>query len=697
MAARSSRESGSTVTLSQIAELAGVRPSAVSNWRKRFDDFPRPVETGGGGRDVFSLTEAEAWLKKHDRFGSQRGSERLLFEAAGLLRGQVSTDDYLAILCSAIALAHVADRTGEQRPNLADKKTVFELVEAVEDAQPELRGLFEPLMRIDAAKALQVFELLRRLSFEDRPSAFESVLDRAQTRFAETRTSEPLRDLLIELAHEGAQVVLDPAAGEGGFLLAAAEASEGRARLLGQEVNQGTWTIARQRFLVHDIDVTIARGDSLSEDAFPGLRADVVLCDPPYGARGKPDMMSVADPRWTFGLPSVRSSDYFWLQHVIYHLADQGRGYVLLPTGSLYRRGREGEIRNEMIRRGAVEAVVSLPAGVARHTSIPLSLWILRQPLAAKEPPPVLLVDASGAAESGTDTTLGALEIRRISDLFRSWRQAQNAETHIPGFAAAVPVLELLKGEASLLPTRWVRYERTLNRRQRREEQEAAIQRFRLARQALVDADADTDPGDDLEPPRWESVRSLVVSEAAQVIRGARVRPEGFVAEGTRALRARDIRDGYIHDDDPRFVDLDRMKPRPTLTEPGDIILSPGGGEPRAAVDEKGGHVLVFPLQALRIRHELLDPFVAAAFLESPRNRRFVTGTTYGYARVDVRDLELPVLPRADAARVRERLERIALNERLARELAESSRALRETMLELAGYVPSDEEDSERE
>ena len=72
------KRSDATVTLSQIAELAGYGASAVSNWRKRFDDFPRPVETAGGGRDLYLLAEVEEWLRAHDRLDPKRANERLL-------------------------------------------------------------------------------------------------------------------------------------------------------------------------------------------------------------------------------------------------------------------------------------------------------------------------------------------------------------------------------------------------------------------------------------------------------------------------------------------------------------------------------------------------------------------------------------------------------------------------------------------
>jgi len=52
------------VGLAEIAALAGVSPAAVSNWRKRFPDFPRPVETLRAG-PIFDSHQIRRWLRKH--------------------------------------------------------------------------------------------------------------------------------------------------------------------------------------------------------------------------------------------------------------------------------------------------------------------------------------------------------------------------------------------------------------------------------------------------------------------------------------------------------------------------------------------------------------------------------------------------------------------------------------------------------
>jgi chromosome partitioning protein len=49
--------------LFEVAEMAGVTPAAVANWRKRAKDFPKPVANLKSG-PVFRLSQIRAWLRK---------------------------------------------------------------------------------------------------------------------------------------------------------------------------------------------------------------------------------------------------------------------------------------------------------------------------------------------------------------------------------------------------------------------------------------------------------------------------------------------------------------------------------------------------------------------------------------------------------------------------------------------------------
>jgi N-6 DNA Methylase len=673
------------VTLSQIAELAGVRPSAVSNWRKRFTDFPDPVGSATGGRDLFSLTAVEAWLADHNRLSDAKKGERFLFEAADILRSELDVRGITEVLCAALTLAY----TVPDHEALVDDDLRRTIGRSERD-DPSLVGVFASLEALAPITRKRLLELVIQLDPVVVPDLFDWALAR-YPRFVQTRTSDRLTELLVKLSFGESSgrigTLFDPAVGQGNLLLAAARAKGSRLDAFGQDLDEGALRIAKQRFRLRCYDATLSPGNSLLHDAFPDLNADVVLCDPPYGVKVDFPAESMADPRWRFGQPTADTGDYAWLQHVIHHLTPDGRGYILLPANTLVRRGRGAEIRAQLLRRGAVEAIVALPPRAAEHTAIPLALWVVRPTTDNREPTPILIVDGTGAAGKPSEP-LDLPLIDRIAQTMRTWRARAEVRDSDHGFAAVVPVIEILGPNSNLNPARWVNHESTLNVSQRRRAFEQAVQTVRSAREKLSTNEIDTRKlRGNPESLTWVSMSDLVSDGRAEVIRGLRVGSEDHRQEGTPLLRVGDLRTDDGHMKETLFVDVKTLRHPPKLTRPGDILISPVGDRVRAMVDEHGGCVLASPLQALRLHGNWMNPNVAAAFLESGRNRRLVGAATSVVAHVDIREFQLPIIPLSEAAELEMVLEQLDASEVLAHDIATASRAARDALLDLGGYA----------
>ena len=294
---------------------------------------------------------------------------------------------------------------------------------------------------------------------ETRVSVFEEVLTRLarSDRFgAEFATPDDLSYLVTQIAGPAAHL-FDPALGEGGLLLMAAVTSEdaGSSHLVGVERNRDVARIARSRYYLYEVEAEVVVGDALAmgPSAFP--KADLVLLDPPYGMREWGDADTYRDPAWRFGIPPARSSDLAWLQLAALTLAPEGRAYVVLPTGSLFRHGPERAIRERMLEAGAVEAVIQLPARLRPDTGISLALWILCASGANAERD-VLLVDASDLGEPGrSQTALPESTVDRLAGLVHAWRASGGIDEDNLEVARAVPVAEVLANGADLSPKRY--------------------------------------------------------------------------------------------------------------------------------------------------------------------------------------------------------------------------------------------------
>ncbi|MFE4519417.1 N-6 DNA methylase, partial [Kitasatospora sp. NPDC056783] len=313
------------ITAAGIARLAGVGRAAVSNWRRRHADFPKPV----GGTDTspaFDLAEVERWLRGQGKLGRVPLSERVWQQVEGDPEGAAA-----ALLAVGTALLGGGDADPERR----------ELITGARELAKELGGR-------------QAFEFLMGRHLEAGPRQY-------------TLTPAPLAELMAELAGP-AELVLDPACGFGALLGAAGPA----ATVAGQELDPDLAALTAVRLALRaDGPVDVRAGDSLRADAHPELRADAVLCHPPFNERSWGNEELAYDTRWEYGLPPRTESELAWVQHALAHLKENGCAVLLMPPAAASRRsGRR--IRADLLRRGALRAVVALPARSAPPTRIPL-------------------------------------------------------------------------------------------------------------------------------------------------------------------------------------------------------------------------------------------------------------------------------------------------------------------------------------
>ncbi len=361
------QEHGTEVTAAGIARLAGVGRAAVSNWRRRHADFPRPV----GGTETspsFALADVEAWLRDQGKLAEVPPRERVWQQLAGHPEGPVAalvqagcvlllihdrptlwldasagSDERLADLLPA-ALDQVLDArfgTGPQRAVTTPAGP------RLLPSAPLLRGAAELAAGPGARKA---YEFLLGRHLDANPRQY-------------TLTPDPLADLMAELAGP-ARTVLDPACGTGSLLRAAATTRPGQ-ELCGQESDPALAALTALRLaLSTDATVRIAAGDSLRADARTGLRADAALCHPPFNERNWGHDELAYDPRWEYGFPARTESELAWVQHALARVRDGGTVVVLMPPAAASRRsGRR--VRADLLRRGALHAVIALPVGAA--------------------------------------------------------------------------------------------------------------------------------------------------------------------------------------------------------------------------------------------------------------------------------------------------------------------------------------------
>jgi type I restriction enzyme M protein len=111
----------------------------------------------------------------------------------------------------------------------------------------------------------------------------------------------------------------------------------------------------------------------------------------------------VSDPygRFQFGIPPRGYADLAFLQHMIAVLKQDGKAGVVLPHGTLFRSGTEGEIRKGLLKADLVEGIVGLPSALFYNTGIPASIWIINKNKTEAQKGKVTIIDASSDFKEG--------------------------------------------------------------------------------------------------------------------------------------------------------------------------------------------------------------------------------------------------------------------------------------------------------
>ncbi|MFC8536920.1 N-6 DNA methylase [Streptomyces sp. NPDC057249] len=679
-------ENATEVTAAGIARLAGVGRAAVSNWRRRHADFPQPV----GGTETspsFALPEVERWLRDQGKLVEVPLRERVWQQLAGHPAGPVTA---LVHTGCALLLVHRSPAAWREITGVSDERMAGVLSLALDDALADRfgpAGNGRAVRTPDRAELLPSVPLLRgaaELAAETGVrETYEFLLGRQLDANPRQYTLTPpgLAELMAELAGTGrpdVRTVLDPAAGTGALLTAALGAADASGSteataptaLHAQESDPGLAAVTALRLVLRTADtprttpagrtVDVRTGDTLRTDAFPRLAADAVLCHPPFNERNWGHDELAYDPRWEYGFPARTESELAWVQHALARLRDGGTAVLLMPPAAASRRsGRR--IRADLLRRGALRAVIALPAGAAPPYGIPLHLWVLRRPGAQPRPnPELLLIDTAEPAEQATGGGRDRLDrpaLRRaVLDAWHTYdgsggaRTGEQPETPPGAAARTVPVIELLDDDVDLAPARHLPSPAATGG-----PAELAGVRERLTRTLGLATDLAPPP-----PAPAAPVHRPVTTIGELARAGALQLRHGGAGTGTGpVLTEHDVLGSAPPSGTPAAGGTPE---EPVLVAAGDVVVPVLGGVTvvRVVDEATAGAALGRNLQLLRPDPAVLDPWFLAGFLRGTTNNRQASSHASTATRLDARRLQLPRLPLAEQRRYGERFRALA-------------------------------------
>jgi type I restriction enzyme M protein len=192
-------------------------------------------------------------------------------------------------------------------------------------------------------------------------------------------TPRPLIDCMIRLMKpQAGEVVQDPAAGTGGFLVAAdryikdhtddlyklpqAQAYFQRNNaFVGLELVPETHRLALMNLMLHGIEGGVQSGDALSPDGESLPKADLILTNPPFGTKkggGRPNLADFSKTAET------SNKQLAFVEHIIRALKPGGRAAVVLPDNVLFEDNTGRTLRAWLMDLCDLHTILRLPTGI---------------------------------------------------------------------------------------------------------------------------------------------------------------------------------------------------------------------------------------------------------------------------------------------------------------------------------------------
>ena len=269
----------------------------------------------------------------------------------------------------------------------------------IEDEYDNLKGVLPKNYSIFSKDLLR--ELLRIFNKEVMQKAegdlFGKIYEYFLNKFAMTGAQEggefftpmSLVQTIVNVIEPDHGIVFDPATGSAGMFVQTGYfiESEGsrpaeKVTFYGQEKAEVNTKIAKMNLAVHGLEGNIQEGNTFYEDKHNLLHGcDFVMANPPFNVDGvdKGKDTVKKDPRLILdgivNLPKNDNANYLWIQYFYNYLKPTGRAGFVMASSASDAGHSEKEIREKLIKTGAVDVMMAIGNNFFYTRSLPCTLW----------------------------------------------------------------------------------------------------------------------------------------------------------------------------------------------------------------------------------------------------------------------------------------------------------------------------------
>ncbi|WP_052593063.1 N-6 DNA methylase [Aureispira sp. CCB-QB1] len=282
-------------------------------------------------------------------------------------------------------------------PELAMRDLIITLTQ-FSKRNTSLKNIFAPLglalqEENNLQLLIQVILVLEDLDFSTKAisisefgSFFNDSLYRTALRASNTgikrTTPKTINQLLVELANpQTNESVYDPTAGQGSSLIAFLN-KEPNLHVFAQEQNIHIWALCKMNLWANGAyQAQISNGNTLVDDLQEDLKVDIAIAHFPFGQYTPTEKIkeqSYTSIPFDVSTPHIPCNSLF-IQLMLSKLNTKGRLITIMPINTLVDDKEDRKLREFLIRRDLLEAVITLPYGLLHSTGIPICILVINK------------------------------------------------------------------------------------------------------------------------------------------------------------------------------------------------------------------------------------------------------------------------------------------------------------------------------
>lgn len=233
--------------------------------------------------------------------------------------------------------------------------------------------------------------------------------------------------------------------------------------LYGQELQAESYAVAHMNAIIHDMDVKIARGDTMINPKFkaPSGQIDsyhIVVANPMWNQPFDSDFFAndPFDRFRTAGGVTTGKGDWAWLQHTLTCISERGRAAVVLDTGAVTRgsgskhEDKERNIRKWFVDHDLIDGVILLPDNLFYNTTAAGIIIVLSKHKPEARKGKIVLLNASRRVKKGRPKNyIPEEDIRPLAAAFVKGEPVE-------GEIAVISQEQAAEADYNLSPSRWV-------------------------------------------------------------------------------------------------------------------------------------------------------------------------------------------------------------------------------------------------